>query len=87
MLEYAPYPSRPEILLKMGLKVGELEDPSTEAGMRSRLSHFGYFSGEEGIASSDSELFDTQLEGFQEIYGLSDNDGVIDYFENPTSIA
>jgi hypothetical protein len=87
LLEYAPYPTRPDLILKMGLKVGELEDPSTESGMKSRLNHFGYFSGEEGIASNDSELFDAQLESFQNIYGLSGNDGVISYFENPTAIA
>lgn len=86
-LEYAPYPTRPELILKMGLKVGELEEPDTELGMKSRLNHFGYHSGEEGIASNESELFDAQLEGFQETYGLSDNDGVISYFENPTAIA
>ena len=87
LLEYAPYPTRPDLILKMGLKVGELEDASTEAGMRSRLNHFGYFSGEEGIASNDSELFAAQLESFQDIYGLSGNDGVISYFENQTAIA
>ena len=87
LLEYAPYPTRPDLILKMGLKVGELEDASTEAGMRSRLNHFGYFSGEEGIASNESELFAAQLESFKDIYGLSGNDGVISYFENPTAIA
>ena len=87
LLEYAPYPTRPDLVLKMGLKVGELEDPSTESGMKSRLNHFGYHSGEEGIASNENELFDAQLEEFQETYGLSDNEGVISYFENPTAIA
>ena len=87
LLEYAPYPTRPDWILKMGLKVGDLEDPSTEAGMKSRLNNFGYFSGEEGTASNDSELFSAQLESFQEIYSLSDNDSVINYIDNPTAIA
>jgi len=87
LLEYAPYPTRPSLILKMALKVGELEDPNTELGMKSRLNHFGYHSGEEGIASNEKELFDAQFEGFQKTYGLSDKEGVLDYFENPTAIA
>lgn len=87
LISYSPYPTRPSLKLKMGLKVGELDDPSTELGMRSRLNHFGFFSGDGRMNEQDQEMFETQLAGFKSKYKLSDDSSVIDYFDNPTAIA
>ncbi len=86
-LEYAPYASRPSLKIKMGLKVGELDDLSTDLGMRSRLNQFGYYSGEGKMDDKSRDLFQAQLASFKEKYSLSDNASVVAYFENPTAIA
>lgn len=87
LLEYAPYPSRPSLKMKMGLKVGEIDDVSTELGMRSRLNHFGYYSGDGRIDDDSKAVFQTQLTAFKENYSLNDDESVTAYFENPTAIA
>ncbi len=71
----------------MGLKVGELDDLSTELGLRSRLNQFGYYSGDGKMDDQSRALFQAQLASFKEQYSLSDDDSVIAYFENPTAIA
>ena len=87
VLEYAPYPSRPSFKMKMGLKVGDLDDISTEIGMRSRLNHFGYYSGDGRMDDDSKAVFQTQLAAFKENYSLNDDESVTAYFENPTAIA
>jgi hypothetical protein len=87
VLEYAPYESRPSLTLKKRFFIGELDDPRTKEGTRSRLNHFGFFSGEGRFNDESKELFSKQLEGFKEKYGLSDDESVVDFFENPTSAA
>ncbi|WP_396586683.1 LysM peptidoglycan-binding domain-containing protein [Bermanella sp. R86510] len=87
-LEYAPYPSRPSLILKKRLHISELDDPRTETGMRSRLNHFGFFSGEGQLKDNDEkELFASQLEAFKKKYDLSDDDSVVEFFDNPTAIS
>jgi hypothetical protein len=87
IITYSPYPTRPSLKLKMGLKVGELDDPHTQLGMRSRLNHFGFYSGDGRMKEHEEELYKSQLAGFKDKYGLSDNDSVVAYFDNPTAIA
>jgi len=87
ILEYAPYANRPSLILKKRFFIGELDDPRTEEGMRSRLNHFGFFSGEGRFNDESKELFAKQLDGFKEKYGLDDDESVVDFFENPTSVA
>lgn len=86
-LEYAPYSNRPSLILKKRFFIGELDDPRTETGMKSRLNHFGFYSGEGRLDDESRELFSKQLEGFKEKYGLDDDESVVDFFENPTSVA
>jgi hypothetical protein len=87
VLTYSPYPTRPSLKQNMGLKVGELDDPSTQLGMRSRLNHFGFYSGDGRMKEPETDMFNTQLAGFKDKYGLSDDDSVVAYFDNPTAIA
>lgn len=87
ILTYSPYPTRPSLKQKMGLKVGELDDPNTQLGMRSRLNHFGFYSGDGRMKEQETEMFNSQLAGFKDKYGLSDDDSVVAYFDNPTAIA
>jgi len=87
VITYSPYLKRPSLKQKMGLKLGELDDPSTQLGMRSRLNHFGFYSGDGKMKQQDQEMFESQLAGFKEKFGLSDDDSVIAYFDNPTAIA
>lgn len=87
VITYSPYLKRPSLKQKMGLKLGELDDPSTQLGMRSRLNHFGFYSGDGRMKLQDQKMFESQLAGFKEKFGLSDDDSVIAYFDNPTAIA
>lgn len=86
-LVYAPYPQRPSLIRKKRFYIGELDDPRTESGMRSRLNHFGFFSGENNLDDESKALFATQLKGFKDKFNLSDDDALVEFFESPTSVA